>query len=57
MGHNSQAVHRAYARKAEVCVPCLDDGEKTMQEKMVNVDFDAQHAQPSDVQGLVVTTK
>lgn len=57
LGHNSKAVHRAYARKAEVCVPCLDDWEKTMREKMVNVDFDAQHAQPSDVQGLVATTK
>lgn len=57
LGHNSKAVHRAYARKAEVCVPCLDDWEKTMQEKMVNVDFDTQHAQPSEVQGLVATTK
>ena len=41
LGHNSKAVHRAYARKAEVCVPCLDDWEKTMEEKMLNVNFAA----------------
>jgi integrase len=27
LGHNSQAVHRAYARKAEVMIPCLEEFE------------------------------
>lgn len=59
LGHNSKAVHRAYARKAEVCVPCLDDWEKTMQEKMVSVDFEAQPTQPggTEAQGIAATTK
>ena len=58
LGHNSKAVHRAYARKAEVCVPCLDDWEKTMQDKMLNVNFDA-HQQPPgklEAQTLAATT-
>ena len=29
LGHNSQAVHNAYAKHAEVTVPCLDDWEKS----------------------------
>jgi len=28
LGHNSKAVHRAYAKHAEVTVPSLDDWEK-----------------------------
>jgi hypothetical protein len=28
LGHNSKAVHRAYAKHAEVTVPALDDWEK-----------------------------
>jgi hypothetical protein len=28
LGHNSKAVHHAYARHAEVTVPSLDDWEK-----------------------------
>jgi integrase len=32
LGHNSQAVHRAYAKHAEVTVPSLDDWEKDWQE-------------------------
>jgi hypothetical protein len=30
--HNSKAVHRAYAKHAEVTVPSLDDWEKDWQE-------------------------
>src|ERR1035441_1591636 len=32
LGHNSKAVHRAYAKHAEVTVPSLDDWEKDWQE-------------------------
>jgi hypothetical protein len=28
LGHNSKAVHRAYARKAQVTVPALEDYER-----------------------------
>ena len=28
LGHNSKAVHRAYARRAQVIVPTLEDYEK-----------------------------
>ena len=31
LGHNSKAVHRAYAKHAEVTVPSLDDWEKDWQ--------------------------
>ena len=33
LGHNSKAVHRAYAKHAEVTVPSLDDWEKEWGEK------------------------
>jgi hypothetical protein len=33
LGHNSKAVHRAYAKHAEVTVPSLDDWKKDCQEK------------------------
>jgi hypothetical protein len=33
LGHNSKAVHRAYAKHAEVTVPSLDEWEKNWQEK------------------------
>jgi len=47
MGHNSKAVHRAYAKHAEVTVPSLADWEKDWQEnpqrngqpKLLPVDF------------------
>ena len=47
LGHNSKAVHRAYARHAEVTVPSLADWEKdwekssqrNVQPKLVPVDF------------------
>jgi hypothetical protein len=32
LGHNSKAVHRAYAKHAEVAVPSLDGWEKDWQE-------------------------
>jgi integrase len=47
LGHNSKAVHRAYAKHAEVTVPSLDDWEKdweknsqhNAQPKLLAVDF------------------
>jgi hypothetical protein len=30
LGHNSKAVHRAYAKKAHVLIPALDEYEKKM---------------------------
>ncbi len=47
LGHNSKAVHNAYAKHAEVTVPSLDDWEKDWQEnpqrsaqpKLLPVDF------------------
>jgi len=30
LGHNSKAVHRAYARKAHVRIPTLEDYEKKL---------------------------
>jgi integrase len=49
LGHNSKAVHHAYAKRAEVTVPSLDDWEKqwkkdprgAVQAKVVAVDFQA----------------
>jgi hypothetical protein len=31
LGHNSKAVHRAYARKAQVLIPSLDEYERKME--------------------------
>ncbi|MGO8926132.1 MAG: hypothetical protein ACLQU3_04435 [Limisphaerales bacterium] len=31
MGHNSKAIHRAYARKAQVVLPPLEEYEKKTQ--------------------------
>lgn len=28
LGHNSKAIHRAYAKRAEIVVPSLEDYEK-----------------------------
>ena len=39
LGHNSKAVHAAYARKAEVHVPSLESWEKQMNEKVLQVQF------------------
>ncbi len=30
LGHNSKAVHRAYARKAQVVIPALEDYERKL---------------------------
>ena len=32
LGHNSKAVHRAYARKAQVVIPTLEDYERKLAE-------------------------
>jgi hypothetical protein len=47
LGHNSKVVHRAYAKRAEVTVPSLDDWEKQWgknsqsngQQKLMPMDF------------------
>ena len=39
LGHNSKAVHAAYASKAEVKVPSLDQWEQEMNAKVVTMDF------------------
>ena len=39
LGHKSQAVHRAYAKKAQVRVPCLEDWERHMKDKIVKMEF------------------
>jgi integrase len=43
LGHNSKAVHRAYARKAQMKLPSLEDYESKTQ-KIVSVEF---HAGPA----------
>ena len=35
LGHNSRAVHRAYARKAQVTLPPLEDYEREYERKVV----------------------
>jgi integrase len=39
LGHNSKAVHAAYAKKAEVRVPSLESWEKEKQAKVLQVEF------------------
>ena len=50
LGHNSKAVHHAYAKHAEVTVPSLDDWEKDWkkgrQSKVVALDFQSQRQEP-----------
>jgi integrase len=41
LGHNSKAVHAAYAKKAEVHLPSLEDWGKQMKEKVLRVEFAA----------------
>jgi len=49
LGHNSKAVHRAYARKAQVTVPSLEDYEREhAQKKVVRVHFDSRARGPSE---------
>jgi hypothetical protein len=55
LGHNSKAVHFAYAKRAEVTVPSLDEWEKqwnknpqaVAQPKIVPVDFHATTSNPA----------
>jgi hypothetical protein len=39
LGHNSKAIHDAYAKKAEVNVPSLENWEKQMKAKVLQVEF------------------
>lgn len=39
LGHNSKAVHAAYAKKAEVNVPSLENWERQMKAKVLQVEF------------------
>lgn len=58
LGHNSKAVHHAYAKRAEVVVPSLDDWEKQWKENpqkvsqpaVVQVDFSPPAAQANIAQ-------
>jgi integrase len=52
LGHNSKAVHRAYARRAQVTVPALEDYEKEFAASKV-VQF-ATCAGPTQRQGEVL---
>jgi integrase len=40
LGHNSKAVHRAYAKSAQVRLPALEEYERNFQQKVVPVQFD-----------------
>lgn len=59
LGHNSKAVHHAYAKHAEVTVPSLDDWEKQWKEnpqqitqpKVVPVNFRAAPVATTDGEG------
>lgn len=53
LGHNSKAVHAAYAKKAEVRVPSLDQWERQMKEKIVQLEFSA--AKPENSTSAVTT--
>jgi integrase len=50
LGHNSKAVHHAYAKHAEVTVPSLDDWEKDWKQgrqgKVVALNFQAEKNEP-----------
>jgi integrase len=37
LGHNSKAVHRAYARKAQVTLPPLEEYEREREQKIVTL--------------------
>ena len=55
LGHNSKAVHAAYAKKAEVKVPSLDAWESSYREKAIpfpNVEVKAKATGPIDDQKL-----
>jgi len=45
LGHNSKAVHRAYAKRAKVIVPSLEDYElQHAKDKLISVNFEAGRA-------------
>jgi hypothetical protein len=48
LGHDSKAVHSAYASKAEVTVPSLDKWEREMKDKVIELNSSAAYspAQP-----------
>jgi integrase len=48
LGHNSKAIHRAYAKKAKVRVPALEDYEKAYTERKI-VPMRLQNAEPVDM--------
>ena len=51
LGHNSRAVHRAYARNAQVSVPSLEEYENQRAEKkVIPLPFNPQSAPPSHLQ-------
>lgn len=39
LGHNSKAIHAAYAKKAEVRIPSLENWERQMQDKIVALEL------------------
>ena len=47
LGHNSKAVHRAYARKAQVIVPPLEDYERAFNERKI-IPMRMQEAKPAE---------
>lgn len=47
LGHNSKAVHRAYAKKAEVVIDSLEQWEHKMKEKIVQLELPGRKAQNS----------
>lgn len=44
LGHNSKAIHFAYAKQGEVNVPSLDEWEQTMKQKIVSAQFSSPEA-------------
>lgn len=55
LGHNSKAVHAAYAKKAEVRIPSLEQWERQMQEKIVQLEFPAGAPKNSSMAATVAT--
>jgi integrase len=47
LGHNSKAIHRAYARKAQVVVPPLEDYERSFNERKI-IPMRMQEAKPAE---------
>jgi integrase len=55
LGHNSKAVHRAYARKAQVTLPPLEEFERECNGKIVPFKSD-ETITPVDLEKAVTTT-